>query len=157
MRRYLSIVLLLVAVGATLAVACGDGDSDAESHEATVDVGAMLAALDILGAAELHHMNTTLVQEGGEIAPAWLGRLRNARTAVAVVDWPEELHELVADFLEQSLHFEEALAEDDAVRAAETVTPAHGAFHALSGAGFALLAEQAGMSSAEHDDDDDHD
>jgi hypothetical protein len=153
MRRYLSIVLLLIATGALLLVACDD-DDDAESHEATVDVGAMLAALDILDGAELHHMQEALVQEGGAIEPAWLGSLRNARTAVAVIAWPKELHEAVADFLEQSMHFEEALAEDDAVRAAETVTHAHGAFHVLSGAGFSFLAEQAGLLNAEHNDDD---
>jgi hypothetical protein len=154
MRRYLSIVLLVVAASALLVVACGDDDADAETHPAPVDVGAMLAALDVLGSAELHIMEQTLVQQGGEIEPAWLGGLRNARTAVGVIDWPEELHQMVANFLEQSMHFEEALAEDDAVRAAQTVTPAHGAFHVLSGAGFAFLAERAGTMAGEHADDD---
>jgi hypothetical protein len=157
MRRNLSTVLLLVAVSAALVVACGDDDSDAEPHEAAVDVGAMLASLDILGSAGLHHMEMTLTVEGGGIEPAWLGSLRNARTAVAVIDWPEPLHELAEAFLAQSMPFEMALADDDAGQAAETVTPAHGAFHALSGAGFAFLAEQAGMSAAEHDGDSDHD
>ena len=86
---------------------------------------------------------------------AWLGGLRNARTAVAVVDWPEGLHEMVADFLEQSMHFEKALAEDDVARAAETVVPAHGSFHVLSGAGFTFLAEQAGLTAGEHGGGDD--
>ena len=153
MRRYLSIVLLLIATSAILLVACDD--DDAESHEATADVGGMLAALDILGSAQLHHMHKMLVQEGGGIEPAWLGSLRNARTAVAVVDWPEGLHEMVADFLEQSMHFEEALAEDDVARAAETVVPAHGSFHVLSGAGFTFLAEQAGLTAGEHGGGDD--
>ncbi len=155
MRRFLLIPLILLAFGVAAIAACSDGSEDVDSHDGEPDVGAMLAALDILGSTGLHHMNLMLVEEGATIDPAWLGKLRNTRTAIAVVEWPEELHEAAQAFLDASMPLEMALADDDAAAAGEVVTEAHGAFHSLSGAGFGFLAERAG-TSASHDEDDDH-
>ncbi|HJM89173.1 MAG TPA: hypothetical protein QF624_06050 [Dehalococcoidia bacterium] len=161
MRRFLLLPFLLLLAGSAVLVACSDDDADTEaaSHEAATDVGAVLAALNILNGAGFHHIDEVLVQEGGEIEAGWVGAVRNARTATAVVEWPESLHELVEAFLTESNHLLDALIEDDQAAAAEASTPAHGAFHSLTGAGFSFLAEQVGMEGGDdHDaDSDDHD
>lgn len=180
MRRLLLVPLLLFAIGAAALTACSDdsdstdnsdsvadtaaaatpdtaeGAAEEASHTDALDVGAMLAALDILNSAEIHHMDVMLTGDAPEIDPAWLGSLGNARTAVGVVPWPEQLHERVEDFLTESAVLEAAFREDDVVAATGVITATHTAFHVLSVEGFGLLAEHAGMGSGATDHDDDH-
>lgn len=151
MRRSLLIPLIVIAIGGALIAACGD-----DSDETAGDAGAMLAALDILESAELHAVELALIEEDATIDPEWLGRLRNARIAIAVIDWPEELQEPAQAFLDQSMPLETALAEDDAEAAGAVVTATHSAFHALNSAGFDFLAEQAGVAGAAHDEEEEH-
>ena len=164
MKRTLLLPFLLIALAA-LVVACGDDDEDnsAEAAEDHVDAGAILAALGTLERAELHAVNLALVEDDPTIDPAWLGNLRNARTAVAVIAWPTDLEEFVDGFLAESAMFEAALAEDDVATAAEHVGSTHAAFHVLSGAAYEMLAAEAGLetsgeSHGDHDaSGDDHD
>jgi hypothetical protein len=153
MQRKLVLLVGMIAVGAILAVACSD-----EDEPSGPDHGDLLAALLTLGGVDLHHIEDVLVGQQPEIDPAWLAPLRNARTAVALVVWPEELQPQAEDFLADSMVLVEAIEADDLDAAAAAAAAAHEAGHLLEGPGYAYLAEQAGTGSmAAADDHDDGD
>ena len=156
MRRKHVLLLGLTAIAAIVAIACSDSDNDEPAHTGP-DNGDILAALATLDAASLHHVESTLIGDDPAIDPAWLGPLINARTAVALIDWPESLHEATEDFLNDSMTLLEALQADDLEAATDAAPAAHTAWHLLKDPGYAYLAEQAGTGAAAGDHDDDHD
>lgn len=168
MQRKLVLLLGIVVAVAALAMACSDsddGDDDAEmeaEHAASANVG-VLAALATLADANLHHVEGTLTGDDPEIDPTWIAPITNARTAVALVEWPEALHEASANFLADSMPLLMALSDDDVEAAAEAAPQAHASWHLLRDPGYAYLAEQAGTGSMDmagghdHEDGDDAD
>jgi hypothetical protein len=88
----------------------------------------------------------TLAKEDAEIDPQWLGKIRNARTAVAAVEWPEKLNGFAEDFLANSALFESALTDDNARMASATVVATHVAYHVLYDESFELLAKHFGTT-----------
>lgn len=159
MQRKLGLlgVAAVIAIVAVVAVACSDND---EPTHTGPDNGDILAALATLDAASLHHIENTLINDEPAIDPTWIGPLRNARTAVALIEWPEELHDASQAFLDESVPLLEALEADDLEGAAAVATTAHTAWHLLKDPGYAYLAEQAGTGSGggeseEHGHDDD--
>jgi hypothetical protein len=154
MRTKLMVLMGLLALLALVA-ACGDDDDD--DHAATTDHAAVLAALNTLEVANLHHVEATLIGEDPAIDPAWLGPIVHARTATALIQWPEELHEAAESFLEHSMPLVMALEADDLEAASEAAPAAHEAWHLLKDPGFAYLAEVSGTEAAsdghaDHDD-----
>ena len=155
------LVMLAALLALTaLAAACSDDPNDSDTAKATTDedranaeAGAMIAALNVLDGAELHHINLALVGDDPAIDPAWLGAVRNSRTAVGAIAWPEDLHELVDAYHASSATFEAALADDDVAAAAEIVGQTHADFHALSVAGWDQLASIAGTTASGHGND----
>lgn len=152
-RQHLLLFGLFVAA-AIFAIACSDSDNDEPAHTGP-DNGDILAALATLDAATLHHVESTLIGDAPEINPSWIGPLINARTAVALVEWPESLHGATEDFLNDSIPLLEALQADDLEAATAAAPTAHAAWHLLKDPGYAYLAEQAGMGGAAGDHDDD--
>ena len=61
MRRLILLLSSLIAV-TTLALACGDDEQRFDG-----DIGDVLAALDVLRDANIHHMNMTLAKEDAQI------------------------------------------------------------------------------------------
>ncbi len=101
MRSYSLFKLMGLVIAGVLTVGCVDDVREAAEHR--TDVGAVLAATEVLERAEFHHQYEVLaVSNTPAINPAWLGRVSNARTAVAVVDWPHNVQKHAHAFLEAS-------------------------------------------------------
>ncbi|MYH40530.1 MAG: hypothetical protein F4150_01875 [Chloroflexi bacterium] len=152
--RYLVAVALTASI-AMAALACDaseDGDgaaapASASGALATVDVGGVLAAVEVIERADLHDQNRVLaLPETTAVHPAWLGQALRARTATAIVDWPAEVQDRVDAFLEALDPYIAALEADDLQAARATVKEAHNAYHALTGRAFEVLAEMAGLA-----------
>lgn len=164
MKRTRTFVLGLAVAIAVFAVACSDSDSDDDAAHGH-DNGDVLAALATLNAANLHHVETSLIGDDPHIDTTWLAPIRNARTAVALIAWPEELETAADDFLRDSMPLLIALEADSVEDASAVATDAHTAWHLLRDPGYAYLAGEAGLDSMDgddghgHEDDDseDHD
>ena len=163
MQRKLVLMLGIVVAAAALTVACSDDDDatatptgDDGAHASADNIG-VLAALATLADANLHHVETTLIGDDPEIDPTWLAPITNARTAVALIEWPEELHDAAGAFLDDSMPLLMALQEDDLEAAVEVAPQAHASWHLLRDPGYAYLAEQAGTGSMDGMADHDHD
>lgn len=164
MPRKLVLLLGLIAATSAIALACSDSDDGTATpdagHAHTDNVG-LLAALSTLADANLHHVETTLIGDNPEVDPTWIAPILNARTATAIVTWPEELHDASEDFLNDSMPLLMALQEDDLDAAVAAAPAAHAAWHLLRDPGYAYLAEAAGTGSmgddghAHEDGDDD--
>lgn len=144
--------LALTAALASAALACaapeeGDGaGSSAPGMAAEVDVGGVLAAIEVIERADLHHQNQVLaLPETTAIHPAWLGAALRARTATAIVDWPAPVQDRADAFLAALRPYIAALEADDLEEARAAVKEAHNAYHALTGRAFEVLAELAGI------------
>jgi hypothetical protein len=164
MQRTRTLVLGLAMAIAVFAVACSDSDASSDEEMAHGhDNGDVLAALATLNAADLHHVETTLIGDDPHINTAWLAPIRNARTAVALIAWPGELEGAADDFLRDSMPLLMALEADDLAGAAAVASDAHAAWHLLRDPGYAYLAGEAGLDSMGgddghgHDDDEGHD
>ena len=145
--------LALTPALAVAALACsapdeGDGAGSAASGMiAEVDVGGVLAAIEVIERADLHDQNRVLALPGTTaIHPAWLGAVLRARTATAIVDWPAPVQDRVDAFLAALEPYIAALDADDLQGARATVKEAHDAYHALTGRAFEVLAELAGLA-----------
>lgn len=171
MPRKLAMLLGLIAATSAIVLACSDSDDPTATPEAehahTDNVG-LLSALSTLADADLHHIENALIGDAPEIDPTWIAPLINARTATALVTWPDELHGASEDFLDDSMPLLIALQADDLAAATEAAPAAHASWHLLRDPGYAYLAEAAGTGSMgddghAHDDhghaheDDDHD
>ena len=144
-----------MGAAAVIAVACSDSDdatATPEGHAHTDNIG-LLAALATLADGNLHHVETTLIGDDPEIDPTWIAPLINARTAVALVTWPEELEGAAQGFLDDSMPLLMALQDDDLEAAAGAAPEAHAAWHLLRDPGYAYLAEAAGTGSMGDGDD----
>lgn len=153
MPRRLVLLLGLIAATSAIAIACSDSDDGADDdagHAAADHVG-VLAALATLADANLHHVETSLIGDAPEIDPTWIAPILNARTAVALIEWPEELHEASENFLADSMPLLMALQGDDLDAAVDSATTAHASWHLLRDPGYAYLAEAAGTGSAGDD------
>ena len=149
MPRKLALLLGLIAATSAIALACSDSDDptatpDAGAH--TDNVG-LLAALATLADADLHHVETALIGDDPEVDPTWIAPILNARTATAIVTWPEELHDASEDFLNDSMPLLMALQADDLDAAVAAAPAAHASWHLLRDPGYAYLAEAAGTGS----------
>ncbi len=154
MRSYSLLKLMGSVIAGVLTVGC----ATANVTEHQTDVGAVLAATEVLERAEFHHQYEVLaVSNTPAINPAWLGRVSNARTAVAVVDWPHNVQKHAHAFLEASEGYVAALNADDLEAAIVTVSSTHHAFHALTGAAYIALAEEVGLKAAEGHTDHEND
>jgi hypothetical protein len=143
---------------AVFAVACSDSDSSSEDDMTHAhDNGDVLAALATLNAANLHHVETTLIGDDPHIDTTWLAPIRNARTAAALITWPEELEAAADDFLRDSMPLLMALEADNLEEASAVATEAHSAWHLLRDPGYAYLASEAGLDSTDGDDGHGHD
>jgi len=163
MHRKLVLLLGIVVAASALALACSDSDDDDDdAGHATTDHVGVLAALATLADADLHHVETSLIGDEPEIDPTWIAPILNARTAVALIAWPDELHTASENFLADSMPLLMALQEDDLDAAIEVAPTAHASWHLLRDPGYAYLAEAAGTGSmgddghAHEDDGDDH-
>jgi hypothetical protein len=150
MPRKLVLLLGLIAATAAIALACSDSDDGTAAagadHAHTDNVG-LLAALSTLADGNLHHVETTLIGDDAEIDPTWIAPLLNARTATAIVTWPEELQEASENFLADSMPLLMALQADDLEAAAAAAPKAHASWHLLRDPGYAYLAEAAGTGA----------
>ena len=140
MHRLILLLSSLIAI-TTVALACGD-----DEYRFDGDMGAVLTTLDILRDANIHHMNMTLAKEDAQNDPQWIDKVRNSRTAVAAVDWPEKLDGLAEDYLANSALFEAALSDDNVRMASITVVATHVAYHALYDESFEMLAQHFGTT-----------
>ena len=137
MRSYSLLKLMGSVIAGVLTVGC----ATANVTEHQTDVGAVLAATEVLERAEFHHQY----------------EVSNARTAVAVVDWPHNVQKHAHAFLEASEGYVAALNADDLEAAIVTVSSTHHAFHALTGAAYIALAEEVGLKAAEGHTDHEND
>ncbi len=156
MPRTRLLVFVLAAVIAVFAIACSDSDDTDDDAAHHPDNGDVLAALATLNGANLHHVENVLIGDAPAIDTEWLAPIRNARTAVALIVWPEELEAAADDFLGKSMPLLMALEADNVEDAAASASDAHAAWHLLRDPGYAYLAGQAGLDSMGgdgHDDD----
>lgn len=163
MRRFLLLPVVLLLVGGLAFAACGDDDDDANGENAmtpiattnpTAALGGMLAALSILDGTGLHGIDETLnATPPGAIDAQWLGRVQHAQIAVATATWPAELQSGAEALVVTLGELAAKLGDDDGAGAAPLATRAHDEGHDVSGAGWAALAETAGVDTgAGHDE-----
>ena len=144
MRRYVTLCMtVIIGVGALVGAGCSDEDS-------TESKTGQLVALTIIDGAEFHAMDEGLNTPGGQIDPAWLGRVRHSQTAVASVSWPADHQAAAKTFLEAAQKLATAIEADDAVAAAPAAKAAHEAQHDLSTDSWESLATAAGIKVAAH-------
>lgn len=105
----------------------------------------MIAALAYIDGVGFHGIDMVLSSESPTINLAWLGKIRNARIAVAAIEWPDEFHFKAGSFADAAGRLVTALGEDDVATAVAPSADVHGAWHALSDAGWSWLATTAGI------------
>jgi hypothetical protein len=113
--------------------------------EAVVRTAGLLAALTYIDNVGFHGIATSLTGTSPRIDRSWSGLIRNARTAVAAVDWPNEIQTIAERFAAAAERLAAALDQRDISATAEPATELHVAYHALSDAGWAYLAKAAGI------------
>ena len=156
MQRKLALLLGIIVAVSAIAIACSDSDDENNADDAAhgnADNVGVLAALATLADANLHHVEMTLIGDDPEIDPTWIAPISNARTAVALIEWPEELHTASETFLADSMPLLMALQDDDLDAAVEVVSSAHASWHLLRDPGYAYLADQAGTDAISDDHD----
>ena len=170
MTRHSRLPVALLAAGLLFLAGCtSDDTADATATEATsdaaqatetpaeamtdddIDGAGMLAALAIIDGAEFHIIDEAINEAAAPIEAQWLGRTRNARTAVATIRWPADLEHAAQDFVAAAGELATALEADDSAAAAGPAAATHEAQHDLSTAGWAHLAAAAGLEAAAGD------
>jgi len=152
MRRYvlIGVAVAMLATALAGAAACGDDDDTNDATvaqpnqvRATSRTASMLAALYISDNAGLHGMDEELHKPGATVNARWLGTVQHAHTAVASVEWPEEIKSKAVSFQDAAKRLADAIARDDATAAAQPAKDAHDTQHDLSREGWAYLAKEA--------------
>lgn len=106
----------------------------------------LLAALTHIDNVGFHGIATNLTGASPKIDRNWSGLIRNARIAVAVVGWPNEIQPLAARFTAAAEQLADALEKRDTGTVAEPAKELHVAYHALSDAGWGHLATTADIT-----------
>ncbi|MEY9776327.1 hypothetical protein [Arthrobacter sp. MW3 TE3886] len=118
------------------------GDPNVETAVRTAGLIAALTYIDNVG---FHGIATSLTGTAPRIDRSWPGLIRNSWTAVAAVDCPNELQTLAERFATAAQRLAAALDQRDLSATAEPAQELHVAYHALSDAGWAYLAQTAGI------------
>lgn len=108
-------------------------------------VAGMIAVLSHIDTAGFHGIDTALSSSSAEIDESWSGHVRNAWIAVAANDWPAPLQPLAKAFTDATAALTAALDRDDREAALAPARDSHVAQHRLSSAGWAYLAQRAGI------------
>lgn len=115
------------------------------SVEAAVPTAGLIAAPTYIDNVGFHGIATSLTAASPRIDRSWPGLIRNARTAVAAIGWPNELQTLAERFAAAAGRLTAVLDGREISAAAEPAQELHVAYHALSDAGWAYLAMAAGI------------
>jgi hypothetical protein len=110
-------------------------------------VAGLLAALTHIDTVGFHGIAKTLTGANPKIDRNWAALIRNARIAVAVTAWPEDLWSAAERFTSASAKLVTVLEQRDINAVADPARELHIAYHALSDAGWNHLASSAGISS----------
>lgn len=113
--------------------------------DAAVRTAGRIAALTYIDNVGFHSIATSLTGASPRIDRSWPGLIGNARTAVAAIDWPDEIQALAERFAAAAQRLASALVQRDISATAEPAQELHVAYHALSDAGWAYLAQAAGI------------
>lgn len=116
--------------------------------EATVLTAGLLAALTHIDNVGFHGIATNLTGPSPKIDRNWSALIRNARIAVAVVGWPDDIQPMADRFTTAAEQLAETLDKRDTDIVTEPAKELHIAYHALSDAGWSHLATTAGITQA---------
>ncbi|MET4901716.1 hypothetical protein PV760_13675 [Paenarthrobacter sp. CC6] len=114
------------------------------------ELAGILAAMTHIDTVGFHGIATTLTGAEPKIDRNWAALIRNARIAVAVTAWPEDLRPAADRFTAAAEELIAALERRDISAVADPAKELHIAYHALSDAGWIHLASRAGISGG-HD------
>lgn len=117
--------------------------------EPAVTAPGLLAALTHIDTVGFHGMATALTGSEPRIDRIWAPLIRNARIAVAVTTWPDELQPAADRFTAAAGELIPALERRDTRGVADPAKELHVAYHALSDAGWGHLASTAGIESSD--------
>ncbi|NQD89688.1 hypothetical protein HP499_18045 [Paenarthrobacter sp. CM16] len=110
-------------------------------------VAGLLAALTYIDNVGFHGIATTLTGPEPKIDPNWAPLIRNARIAVAVTAWPDDLMVAADKFIAAAEALTTVLGRRDLTAVVDPAKELHIAYHALSDAGWLRLASAAGVVS----------
>ena len=142
--RSLRMWLMVLGIGAIASVgaACSTGAAATSSNTGIV------AALNNIDGVGFHGIDEALAKPGAKVDASWLGKVRNARIAVAATPWPKDLQSQSKAFLDATTALQTALEKDDAAGAAKPAHDSHEAQHDLSSSSYTFLAKSAGIAVA---------
>jgi len=120
--------------------------TDAESAVTAAGLLAVLTHIDTVG---FHGIATALTGAEPKIDRNWAPLIRNARIAVAVTAWPDELQPAAERFMASAEQLTPVLERRDTAEVANPAKELHIAYHALSDAGWSYLASVAGIPGGE--------
>lgn len=112
---------------------------------AAAQTAGILAALTHIDNVGFHEIATNLTGPSPKIDRNWSALIRNARIAVAVIGWPNEIQAMAERFTAAAEHLAGTLDKRDTNIVAEPAKELHIAYHALSDAGWKYLAETSGI------------
>ena len=117
--------------------------------EAAVRTAGVLAALTHIDNVGFHGIATNLTGASPKIDRNWSGLIRNARIAVAAIDWPDEIQTAAERFTAAAGQLADAIDQRDTNATADPAKELHIAYHALSDAGWSHLAKTADIPQEE--------
>ncbi|WP_420179892.1 hypothetical protein [Paenarthrobacter sp. TA1.8] len=124
------------------------GHIQTDAEPAVTPTG-LLAALTHIDTVGFHGIATALTGSEPRIDRNWAALIHNARIAVAVTTWPDELQAASDRFTAAAGQLIPALEERDTGGVVEPAKELHIAYHALSDAGWSYLASTAGVQGSE--------
>lgn len=133
------LLVLGIGAGAVVSAACSSGASASGSNAGIV------AALNNIDAVGFHGIDDALGKPGAKIEASWLGKVRNARIAVAATTWPKDLQPQAKAFVEAAAALQTALEKDDVAGATKPARDSHETQHELSADAYNYLAKGAGI------------